>query len=186
MGTKVIDQSLQQTIQYKDSVLIQTIATTNTTTYTISTVTTTATGAGIVLTSGIAATDQVMIYYGGRQLRKKSIDVYDVLNLYNTRLASDSIYTLLPEFSINTSTQVLTLNINETIAAGTRITVMQKQGYIWAGTESVLTSNAIQASFLRIKEAELPDIYYYGGDSTLTDGGGVSLTDDTDEPLQEY
>jgi hypothetical protein len=74
-----------------------------------------------------------------------------------------TIITLEPEFSVNTSTQELTLNIGEYITSSTQVTVVQKKGYIWTGTESLITSGVSQAQFLRLKEAELPNMYYYGG-----------------------
>ena len=253
-GTKVIDQSLQQTILYKDQTLIQTIPSSNTTTYSIMRVLgTTSTSDGITFVSDVNAIDQVTVYYGGRQLRKSSLAVHDKSKAYDT--TSTSVTIVPPEFTITITNpnyvslanqyvidsgnmiigvipedlaydlngdgavtiddtiayqkiadgipigftpvatsnyadliniQQLSLNIAEVISTGTRITVVQKQGYIWTGTESLLSSNVIQAKFLRAKEAELPDIYYYGGDPNLTDDGDIPLTDDDNIPLQGH
>ena len=230
-GTSVIDQSLQQTIPTVDSVFAQKHISTNTTTYVISTLASTSTGAGIKLLQDVAAIDQVMVYYGGRQLRKTSLVVHDRTKAYDT--TSTSITTLPPEFAVEvfanpdyvavanqyaidalqmvaellpvdlaydlngdgevtladaiayekiavnlplgftpseTSNyynlmyvQQVTLNIDEMISLGTQIDIVQRKGQIWTGTESLLTSNVIQAQFLRDKEAALPNIYYYGG-----------------------
>ena len=196
VGTKVIDQSLQQTIYTPDEKInIQNINSSNTATYTIvkslAEFTTGTTGTAIVLTTSTfysltppAAVDQVSVYYGGRQLRKRPLAVHDRSKAYDT--TSTSVRILPPEFTINTSTQALTLNIDEAITTGTLITVVQKLGHVWTGTESLLTSECVQAKFLRIKEAELPDIYYYGGDPVLTEDNNFPLNDDTDEPLKGY
>jgi len=47
-----------------------------------------------------------------------------------------------------------------------------------------LSSDSAPAEFLRAKPAELPDMYYYGGDPTLTTGAGFALTDDNNDPLE--
>ena len=196
VGTKVVDQSLQQTIYTPDEKInIQNINSSNTATYTIvksaNAFTAGTTGTAIVLSTSTfynlpapAAVDQVNVFYGGRQLRKRSLIVHDSSKAYDT--TSTSISVLPPEFTINTSTQALTLNIDETITTGTLITVVQKLGHVWTGTESLLTSDCVQANFLRIKEAELPDVYYYGGDPVLTEDNNFPLNDDTDEPLKGY
>jgi hypothetical protein len=64
--------------------------------------------------------------------------------------------------------------------------IVQKIGQVWTGTESLLTSDAIQAKFLRAKGAELPDIYYYGGDPVLLEESYLPITNDNDEPLEGY
>lgn len=164
IGTTVIDQTLQQTIPYSESMLVQTFTSTNTTSYVINTVTTTDNGDGITLTAGITATDQVMVYYGGRLLRKESIIIQDIAMSYDP--TDESLITVDPEFSITTSTQKLELNIADGIVPGVEIAVIQRKGYIWSGTESLVTSPVIQAKFLRERDAGLPDRYYYGGGKT--------------------
>lgn len=183
IGTTVIDQSKHQFIPYKEETNIQKIKSTNTTTYSISTVTSTSTGQGIVLTPDINAVDQIVVYYGGRQLRKSSLEVHDLNISYNPSLESVSV--LLPEFTVNTATQQLILNISENITTGTDITIIQKKGYVWTGTESLLTSEVKQAEFLRKKPAVLPDIYYYGGTKELLDESYFAITDENDNPLEE-
>jgi len=277
VGTKVIDQSLQQSIYTPDEKInIQNINSSNTATYTIvkfvNEFTAGTTGTAIVLSTSTfynlpapAAVDQVNVYYGGRQLRKRPLTVHDSRKAYDTTLTS--VRVLPPEFSITINTpatvlvnadvngstppngsgwvlpetaatmqiqpgwvmqdatgarytviysghntlfngwgvgfanaitiawpltfiepnmQQLSLNIDETITTGTLITVVQKLGHVWTGTESLLTSDCVQAKFLRIKEAELPDVYYYGGDPVLTEDNNFPLNDDTDEPLKGY
>jgi hypothetical protein len=166
MGTNVIDQSEQQTIPYAEDTNRQYQISTTSTTYVIrqdidDTFYPGVTGTNIVLTSGVDATNQVMVYYGGRQLRKSALAVHDMTKAYDTTATSITI--MPPEFTITTSTQELVLNIAEVISTGTQIAIIQRKGQVWAGTESLLTSDAVQAKFLRAKEAKLPDIYYYGG-----------------------
>ena len=91
-----------------------------------------------------------------------------------------------PEFSINTSTNQLSLNIPDYNGITTDITIVQRKGQIWTGTESLLTSNVIQAEFLRKRKSILPDIYYYGGESVLRDNNNIIITDDNNQPLEGY
>lgn len=183
-GTGVIDASIQQTLPYIEHTFIQKILTTTTTTYSISTASSTSTGDGIVLSPGIRSVDQLTVYYGGRQLCKNAINIHNIELAYDTTNKSTAI--VEPEFTINTATQLLLLNISETITTGTQITIVQKKGYVWTGTESLLTSTVPQAEFLRLKQAKLPDVYYYGGDPTLLYDSYFPLTNENDDPLEEY
>ena len=81
----------------------------------------------------------------------------------------------------------ITLNIAEEITTGTRITIVKKEGALWTGTEatSLISSTATQANLLRLRPAELPDIYFYGGDSVIFENSNA-LTDENGEPLEGY
>jgi hypothetical protein len=177
IGTKVIDQSVKQTINTYEQRFQQHIFT-NSNLVTISTTTATgfAYGDGIVLHPDLRAVDQVEVFYGGRKLRKTELVVHDKTVSYDT--STQSLTTLAPEFSINTSTQQLTLNIDEEVSTATRITVVQRKGAIWT-TASLLTSEVQQAVFLRVRSAELPDRYYFGGETEITDENSSPLFDDT-------
>jgi hypothetical protein len=52
--------------------------------------------------------------------------------------------------------------------------------------ESLLTSNSLQAQFLRDAQAELPNTYYYGGDPALSEITNTPLTNDDGSPLEGY
>jgi len=92
-----------------------------------------------------------------------------------------------PEFSINSlgSTQTITLNI-QNVEPGVQLTLIQKKGYVWTMTESLLTSQSVQARFIRNFPAELPDWYFYGGDPRLLDGNYEPLEDGDGQSLRRY
>jgi hypothetical protein len=203
IGTEVIDQSIRQIIPTVDYSLIQHIPSSNTTTYTISTVTNTATfvtststhaGNGITFSTLTNAIDQIEVYYGGRQLRKASLKVHDKSRSYYTTssvqvngVTTSSYEILPPEFTITTSTRQLILNIAEELTTGTRITIVKRVGEFWEDTSatSLMSSIGAQANFIRSRLAELPDIYYYGGEKVLLENS-VALTDENGEPLEGY
>ena len=200
-GTRVVDQSPMQKLPaiglgWSDTKNIQNIIATTATTYTISTVSNTANSLqfdGIKLSMLTDAVHQVEVFYGGRQLRKSSLEVHDNSIAYDSAssmiingVMTSTNIVLKPEFSITTATQELHLALSEEIVAGTRITITQTTGTIWQGNESLLTSNSSQATFLRECEAELPSVYYYGGDPTLLEDNNIPLTDDNEDPLEGY
>ena len=196
VGTKVIDQSIKQTINTVEYKLEQMISATGTNTYTIFASTgsfeSNYAGNGISLIAGVNAVDQVEVYYGGRRLRKTPLKFHYTDRAYDTTssvyvngITTSSYEILPPEFSITTSTQQITLNIDEEIIAGTRISIVQKKGKVWTtSSESLLTSNIQQAEFLRARPSELPDSYYYGGELQITDLNYDPLTDDSGNPLE--
>jgi hypothetical protein len=156
---------------------VQTTATTETTVYSIDTST-------IILSTLTNAIDQVSVYYGGRQLRKSSLQVHDSLVSFDN--SENSMINVPAEFSIDTNTNEIMLNISGGVISGIELVISQKRGYVWSGTESLITSDVIQAQFLRDKEAVLPDVYYYGGDATLLDESYAPITDEENNPLEGY
>lgn len=207
-GTLVYDSSMRQNMSTEERSYIQHIPSSNTTTYIISTVsntssfsvnTTTSVGNGIVLltttTNGVlpAYEDQVEVYYGGRRLRKDSVTVHDISRAYDntSSVFINGVYTasyeiLPPEFSIQVGTsQTLRLNISEEVIPGVRITVVKKTSKIWdISTSSILTSTSTQAKFLRRGPAELPSVYYYGGNLELYDENNDPLAENDGDLLQ--
>jgi hypothetical protein len=88
---------------------------------------------------------------------------------------------------IGPALQQITLNIQEGVRDNIKLVVIKKQvkpAELWNNGISLLSSNSAPAEFLRAKPAELPDMYYYGGDPTLTTGAGFALTDDNNDPLE--
>jgi hypothetical protein len=95
---------------------------------------------------------------------------------------------LPPEFSINTSTQQITLNILNGVGDNIKLVMIKKQvsnSSLWNNGISLLDSTSIPAEFLKDKPAQLPDVYYQG-DVTLTTEGGFALTDSDDKPLEGF
>jgi hypothetical protein len=90
--------------------------------------------------------------------------------------------------------QQLTLNIAGGVRDDIQLIIIKKQfdrNTEWNdavtdnSTLSLMQSTTAPARFLQRRPAELPDKYYYGGDSTLTDSNGFALTDNN-QPLQGY
>lgn len=240
VGTKVIDQGVNQTIPYEETSRIQQQITTSSSIYTIFTTTNNINGDGIVLSAGINPIDQIKVYYGGRYLRKHGEYRQDIEKSFNTpkfnlkgttatisllplnAIKSDAylvtatnqvwIYTdskkinsingfeytgldyYPPEFSVNTSTQQLILNVVNGVKSGIKITIVKKdfrRDSSWnneittATTLSLLDSTTRQAKFLQMQPAELPNDYYYGGSIMLTDESEQPLLDNNGDPLEE-
>lgn len=173
-NTKVIDQGILQTIPGAgDIVYTYTTSTMNTSTYGIQ-LFSTVTNTGITLDPNIPGQDQIQVFYGGSQLLKSSRYIYETVTSTSAILDPAEFYI--------TGTQTLVLNTSSYrfrksggIEKGVSLIVTQKKGQIWTGTESILSSNVRQAKFIRQKEADLPDVYYYGGDPRLLDGNYVPL-----------
>jgi len=163
------------------------------------------------LEMNVPAVDQLMVFYGGRPLRKSGIFVQDTslsydnnlistenimttatisllpsdaklgdafriietnqVWIYENSLAADAIKGYVyrglnyhpPEFSINTSTHQLTLNISEGIEANVKVVIIKKQSTYNSNWNYLNTGTSLQARFLQAKSAQLPDIWYYGG-----------------------
>jgi hypothetical protein len=90
--------------------------------------------------------------------------------------------------------QRLTLNIAGGVRDDIQLIIIKKQfdrNTEWNdavtdnSTLSLMQSTTAPARFLQRRPAELPDKYYYGGDSTLTESNGFALTDNN-QPLKGY
>jgi len=99
------------------------------------------------------------------------------------------------EFTVNTGTHQITLNIEDGVQGNILLTIVKKEfarNAVWnneittSTTVSLMDSNTVQAEFLQARPAELPDKYYYGGDPALTEDNGFTLTDEKDQPLEGY
>lgn len=280
-GAKVIDQGIMQTIAYSDNIYTYTTLTTTATVYTIPYVyvensfTNLIQGINLTTATVVDPTDQIKVYYGGKQLNKSSYQKYyedtdetlvipaefsvEILStsfayttatssitisvpelLYNENIKANFVYTndttstiyrttvILPN-SIDASTgtigssgptfsvtykfeldyigtlftftnmvgtvntlsiflnyQHLTLNINDRLEPEVALYMMKREGKTWNGNQSLLLSSDVQSRFIRVEPAELPDVYYYGGDPRLQDTNNVPLTDDNGEVLTRY
>lgn len=99
-----------------------------------------------------------------------------------------------PEFSINTNTNEITLNIDEGIVQDKVKLVITKKEFaksdIWndqgtvSSTKSLLDSTTAPARFLQAKYAELPNELYFGGSTILNFNSGLALTDENNQPLE--
>jgi hypothetical protein len=210
IGTTVIDQSYEQTMPFKEHTLKQSFITTATDTYQIYS-TSTNLNDGIVLNPEVPAIDQLLIFYGGRPLRKSGIFVQDTqlsyddnliseqtimttatINLlpllanvgdayhifdtgqvwiYENSLSTDAVNGYVyrglnyipPEFSIDASTQLLTLSIPGGVTPNIKVTIIKKETTSAEDWNYLNTATNLLATFLQSKPAQLPDIWYYGG-----------------------
>ena len=104
---------------------------------------------------------------------------------------------LPPEFSINSLTQEITLNIPEALESHlpVRLDIVKRDfsaKEVWndltttSNTVSIMESTSTQARFLQDQPAELPDWYYYGGNKELIDLTGFAITTNDNDPLEGY
>jgi hypothetical protein len=104
-----------------------------------------------------------------------------------------------PEFSIKLvgDLQQIVLNIEEGVDPGIKLMMVKREfekSKVWNDinptdtntTKSLMDSNSTQARFLQLAPAELPDQYYYGGDTALISSSGFALTDNNDDPLEGF
>lgn len=104
--------------------------------------------------------DQVEVFVGGKRLRKDSVSVYDE-TLGVASPGADK--TLEAEFSVDGITPYIRLT--QTVAAGTRITVIRRTGKTWYDSGSTAASSGITLekntnpimTFLSKKSTELPE-----------------------------
>jgi hypothetical protein len=133
--------------------------------------------ATVILTTAyiVTSTNQVWVYT--KSLSDSSINGYEYTGLNY----------LPPEFSINSLTQEITLNIKNGIGDNIKLVIVKKQvskDSLWNNGVSILESDSAQAKFLQSKTARLPNEYYFGGNRALINSAGFELTDINDEPLE--
>ena len=131
----------------------------------------------------VTATNQVWVYTGSLEADAHNGYVYRGMDY------------VPPEFTINTSTQEVTLNIDGGVSRDIKIQIIKKEAVpSWNDidpsdsrrTISIIDSTTDPARFLQDEPAELPDKYYYGGNLTLTTAGGSPLTDIYNNPLEGF
>ena len=92
-----------------------------------------------------------------------------------------------PEFTVNTSLNQITLNIEQGLGDNIKLVIIKKQfanTALWNNGISLLDSTTVPAQFLQAHPAELPDNYYYGGNNVLITETGFALTDNNNRPLE--
>jgi hypothetical protein len=112
------------------------------------------------ITSEYGPCDEIEVFVGGKRLNKNPVDVYIEANGVSSPAADT---TIEAEFAVDgVSAYVKLTNV---VAAGTRITIIRKQGRIWyergqntASKGITLLSNTTPvADFIAIKSTELPE-----------------------------
>ena len=138
---------------------------------------TTVIGTGYV----VADTNQVWVYEDSTEAESVNGYVYHGLDYRE------------PEFTIDAGSRQITLNIENGIQEGVKLTLIKRDiSLVWndiissGSTKSLIESKSTQARFLQARPAELPDKYYYGGDPILSQDDGYAITTDQDQPLEGY
>ena len=91
-----------------------------------------------------------------------------------------------PEFTVDTTSQQITLNIVG-MESGVKLTVIKRNSTLWNdGTLSLMESTTLPARFLQARPAELPDTYYYGGETALIDDANFIISDENNDPLEGF
>jgi hypothetical protein len=49
-----------------------------------------------------------------------------------------------------------------------------------------MDSTTLPARFLQARPAELPDTYYYGGETALIDDANFTISDENNDPLEGF
>jgi hypothetical protein len=136
---------------------------------------TTIIGNGYVVTD----TNQVWVYENSKEAESVNGYVYHGLDYKD------------PEFTIDADSQQITLNIENGIQGGVKLTLVKREIVsVWndivnsESTKSLMESSTTQARFLQSRPAELPDKYYYGGDPGLVGDDGYAITTNENQPLE--
>lgn len=138
-GTEVFGQGPNETINYNDNFLIQTIRTNDSTTTT-----------EYELNFVPGSVDEIEVFVAGRRLRKTAVSVYDP----TIALDSTEADVVIPaEFTVDNSTLVLAV----APPAEVDIKIVRKLGKMWTESgESLGTSDSAIARFLREATIQLP------------------------------
>ena len=151
-GTEIIDQSVNNTVPYKDE-----------------TITTIFTGDGSTSIysldfTPVSGVNGFEVFVAGKRLRKNSIQSYQLDTLLRTSYGTstetvsqdspEGDITLPAEFTLTSSNELQLLNTPET---GQKIIVIRKQGKQWSDTGvSLSNSNSDIVNFLQSKQVDLP------------------------------
>ena len=123
----------------------------------------------------VTATNHVWVYTDSNEGDSVNGYVYRGLNY------------IPPEFTVDTTSQQITLNIPEGIEPGVKLTVIKRNSTLWNdGSTSLMNSSTLPARFLQARPAELPDTYYYGGETALIDDANFTISDENNDPLEGF
>ena len=138
VGTEVIEQSINQTVPYKDELLTQVLTADGTST-------------AYELDFIPNNVNQFEVFVAGKRLRKNAISIFDPTTDQDS---PEGDATSVAEFSVDGTTSTLTL-VN-TPAENQKIVIIRKQGKTWTdpGTSITRAENDV-ARFLRAKVTEL-------------------------------
>jgi hypothetical protein len=142
---------------------------------------TTELGKGYIVT----ATNQVWVYENSQELNSVAGYVYHGLNYVPAEFSVT--LSNLPNVSAE-----LVLNIQEGLKPGVKLTVIKRESTVWNDvinskqTRSIMDSTTNPARFIQARPAELPDKYYYGGNISLVDDAGYSITTNDNQPLEDF
>ena len=199
-GTKVVDQSPDQTIPYTDKIYKQTFLTNSSTaTYTISGVNIINTGSlagdqiisdGIILSNrtDVNPVDQIEVYYGGRKLRKTSSFYHDTTVSFDspefTIVGSTSSEFLLPTTDVINSAYIVTSTNQVWVYTGS-VETNSVNGYVYKGlnylepefsisiSANTATATAYSVTALQMAVNLIPENLAYD----INGDGEVSLND---------
>ena len=151
-GTEIIDQSVNNTVPYKDE-----------------TITTIFTGDGSTSIysldfTPVSGVNGFEVFVAGKRLRKNSIKSYQLDTLLRTSYGTstetvsqdspEGDITLPAEFTLTSNNELQLLNTPDT---GQKIIVIRKQGKQWSDTGvSLSNSNSDIVNFLQSKQVDLP------------------------------
>jgi hypothetical protein len=142
------------------------------------------------------AYNHIEVVYQGRILRKPISNPASMYKITDASVAYDSgevnsagtssTVILNPEFSINTATNVVTINFQPQVGSEVKVVqlVSQEVGFEYSNLHS---RNVEQVKFLLERPSFLPDKYYYGQNTTtdqyLVLESGDTLDSETGDPL---
>jgi len=136
-----------------------------------------------VIGTGYTVTDTNQVWVYENSIEEESVNGY----VYHGLDYRD------PEFTVDVDSQEITLNIENGVREGIELTLVKREIVsVWNDivnsekTKSLMESTTAQAKFLQSRPAELPDKYYYGGDTALYGNDGYAITTNEDQPLEGY
>ena len=144
-------------------------------------------GLDVTFVGGITSTPTQPLWVG----YSKNVDIGWSTDLVSSSVNVTTSTVLTTVTSVSTVTtldsQQITLNIPEGIQPGVKLTVTKRNSTLWNdGATSLMNSSTMPARFLQARPAELPDTYYYGGETALIDDANFTISDENNDPLEGF